>query len=861
MLLVFLLSIISEIAFRADIAVDHSSLSRAHTVIAYEKNGKVSIIDMSSKNGTFVNGKKLAPRVEHWLKLSDPSATAEVTFGSAPVVFRLAVRSDEKQQIGADETGDQKTVKTERASNSRIEADMPDVSKMSDRERRRAEIERLTKEMIATKPTELLTKKASNPARLSAAANSLQHTGVPAANRESLEKELSGKHGSSVAVTDLPVNSMVRIYGHKKAVSCLALDKTGRSLVTGSYDYSVKFYDFSGMASRNQLTRLHQTDIVDDAADEVLNEHYNTSYMDFNQAHFKDLIPEDGKQIVGLSFSAKGGHVLVIPGGSKAKVFSRNGEEALTTTRGDPYLHSMRHTKGHTTTLTGGVWHPTVNSQFLTSSMDGTIRLWNMAGERTRLDADLISSAVLQPTDARGSRLKITTFCIQSSEAEEPESASSFGEVSGSPYANILCAGCTDGTLQLWGCRKGFSDIDTKKKADLTVDYFSSHSGSGSGPGSKRNKQWTNRYCTFTGLDMHGDLLAVRTMDTSPCPELSLFDVRYLKVPVKSQQYLTDNNFCLSSVRDAENTWPECSVKFCPKGRFIITGTSARRNSESYGKLLIWDVENSSAEDLVALPIVKGASVVSVLWHQTADQIFVGCEDSSVRVLFRDEIGTGASAEEARDERGILTSIIRSRARTIKSKSTSASRSFFTNAEFKVNEEDIYYPNALPMFQDKDLSYRGRRRKREQKAEATAESTGQGQEAAGTQQQLPEKPPDYLTAQYNPHKKLKDDEKEAKLQKKNETFADIIYQNLKPGTNVPKQDPREELFKYQRAESNPQRAAGGAGFSWVESAYKKSQPKNILAEKTLEQEEEEIAKMREDLKEYQDAQNKEARKE
>ena len=35
--------------------------------------------------------------------------------------------------------------------------------------------------------------------------------------------------------------------GHEKAVNCISSEPAGNRIVTGSYDYSIKIYDFGGM--------------------------------------------------------------------------------------------------------------------------------------------------------------------------------------------------------------------------------------------------------------------------------------------------------------------------------------------------------------------------------------------------------------------------------------------------------------------------------------------------------------------------------------------------------------------------------------------------------------------------------------
>jgi WD40 repeat protein len=46
--------------------------------------------------------------------------------------------------------------------------------------------------------------------------------------------------------------------------------------------------------------------------------------------------------------------------------------------KGDPYIRDMKKTSGHIASLTGCQWNPCDPSVFLTSSLDSTIRIWDV---------------------------------------------------------------------------------------------------------------------------------------------------------------------------------------------------------------------------------------------------------------------------------------------------------------------------------------------------------------------------------------------------------------------------------------------------------------------------------------------------
>ncbi|CAG8644541.1 699_t:CDS:2, partial [Diversispora eburnea] len=47
----------------------------------------------------------------------------------------------------------------------------------------------------------------------------------------------------------LPISHEIKLNDHTRSVSALALDPAGARLITGGYDYDVKFWDFAGMDS------------------------------------------------------------------------------------------------------------------------------------------------------------------------------------------------------------------------------------------------------------------------------------------------------------------------------------------------------------------------------------------------------------------------------------------------------------------------------------------------------------------------------------------------------------------------------------------------------------------------------------
>ncbi|XP_067677525.1 WD repeat-containing protein 70-like [Haliotis asinina] len=200
---------------------------------------------------------------------------------------------------------------------------------------------------------------------------------------ESLDKKIPSSH------------DLVLDHG-SKTVSALALDPSGARLVTGGFDFDVRFWDFAG--------------------------------MDASLQSFRNLRPCECHQIKSLSYSTTGDKILVVAGSAQAKVIDRDGFEVLECVKGDQYIVDMASTKGHTAMLNSGSWNPKIKEEFLTCSNDGTLRLWDVNQSKRH-------KGIIKPKSNSGRRT-IPTTCTYSNDGI------------------YIAAACQDGSIQLWDHRK-----------------------------------------------------------------------------------------------------------------------------------------------------------------------------------------------------------------------------------------------------------------------------------------------------------------------------------------------------------------------------------------------------------------------
>nr|CAD7579044.1 unnamed protein product [Timema californicum] len=197
---------------------------------------------------------------------------------------------------------------------------------------------------------------------------------------------------------NIPSSHEVSLLHGSKAVVAVAADPAGARLATGSVDYEVRFWDFSG--------------------------------MDATLQSFRTLQPCENHPISALQYSTTGDVILVISGTSQAKVLDRDGFEVAECVKGDQYIADMARTKGHTASLNSGCWHPRQRNEFLTCSQDSTCRLWDV--EKTMQHKAIIKCR------AHNGLKTVPTACGYSRDG------------------NLVACACVDGSIQMWDHRKMF---------------------------------------------------------------------------------------------------------------------------------------------------------------------------------------------------------------------------------------------------------------------------------------------------------------------------------------------------------------------------------------------------------------------
>lgn len=246
----------------------------------------------------------------------------------------------------------------------------------------------------------------------------------------------------------IPLSKNITFKHGTKAVTALAIDPAGARLASGAVDYEVKFWDFAGMDSS-----FHS---------------------------FRSLYPCGNHPIKCIEYSSTGDAVLIVSGMSQAKIFDRDGIEILECVKGDQYIADLARTKGHTSPLTSGMWHPYLRQEFMTASEDSTCRLWDVS---------------------KGSQHKSIMKCKTKNGLKTVPTACTY-----SRDGNLIACGCVDGSIQMWDHRKMF--VNTTKLL--------------------REAHQNGADISCLQFSYHGDMLCSRSSDDT----LKLWDLRNFKKPV-----------------------------------------------------------------------------------------------------------------------------------------------------------------------------------------------------------------------------------------------------------------------------------------------------------------------------------------
>lgn len=588
--------IVGRQASTADIRIQHGSISRRHALVYHvleEATQTISLVlqDLGGKHGVYVNENRVKGSI--LLHKGDKIVFGNVRDNEFTVHHDGEAAARDAAKVETNTSKQQPTQKQQEEP--QPAAVQEPGAGLTGREKRQAEIAAMMASLDET-PTYT---KVELPAESS-----------------SKEQELATKESSIARQYKLPVTDRLFLSAddsgpsedaHRRLVTCLAIDPAGSRCATGGH--YLKQYDFAGM---DQL----------------------------RTGPFQTLQVQEGHVIQDVCYSNTGDRLLVATGSAQPKVVSRDGEEVIQFVRGDMYVNDPARTSGHTAPVTGVSWHPLERDVVLTSSLDGSARIWNLNG-KTQFKM-LVCDKVYRGKNARGQKVAVTSVAFH-------------------PGGREFAFGTACGSIQIWN--------STKVGARPERATYHAHG--------------EDKPIHSLVYNYDGSRIASRSLDDDT---VKVWQARRLSRSATPLAICTQ----LPSVHErADSTFVHRD------GDVLCAGTSTVQKGENgqlkeSGTLEFFRISSTPEEEklssVLSIPVSSTAGAVQVKWHSKLNQMLVGCSDGSIHVFFDRDLSTkGALLAVAKSGRPVdeLSQLYASR----------APKGFAGTSADK-----ILTPHALPMF-------------------------------------------------------------------------------------------------------------------------------------------------------------------
>mmetsp|Transcript_384 Transcript_384/g.1169 ORF Transcript_384/g.1169 Transcript_384/m.1169 type:complete len:760 (-) Transcript_384:87-2366(-) len=542
-----------------DYVMEHPSVSRRHVALVQDGGKGVYAVDLGSMYGTTVDGSRLSGEA----KLLEAGSTVRVGMSSRTLSTRETREEAEMPEGLPGSFGSQR----KRPAGDDVEAAR---ARLAERRRaREAEIAALTREMVSSKPSWRAVERDEDAAVV---VEDVAEDEAPREAQAEEEEEAGEGDGSAGAIAkrwSFPVSHEITLgSAGRKTVSCLAVDPGGARIVVGSLDAQLRFYDFGGMDKEHRA--------------------------------FRETEADEGHAPVAVSFSPSGDRFLCCTASAQPQIMTRDGKFLIKFTRGDPYVRDVTRTNGHVTTVTGGSWQPGEKMRCATSSVDGSVRLWDLCG-KTGLRDYLYCESTLRCKDKAARKTSATAVAFE-------------------PSGKIVAAGCADGSVQYWQVR-GRGHSYSRPDACARGAHTPGTDASGS-------------VLSCVKFSPDGRVLATRADDGF----LKLWDLRTLGKTTPLAAFADVPGYA-------------ATLDWSPDGAVVVAGTDD-------GRLRFFSAGGAAHEIFRAAdgyaPLLSLAAssqpVPVVLWHSRIRHLFCGAADGAVKALYDPDLSSkGALLSVRRD--------------------------------------------------------------------------------------------------------------------------------------------------------------------------------------------------------------------
>jgi len=237
------------------------------------------------------------------------------------------------------------------------------------------------------------------------------------------------------------------------------------------------------------------------------------------------------------------------------------------------YVVDMARTSGHTASVTAAQWHPLERHIVITSSIDGSVRTWDLEQRKLHF-GKLRCDKVYRCKNEKGQRTQTLTVTYH-------------------PNGRSFACGTLCGSIQLWSCER------LSNRPEKSV--YNAHDG--------------NKILSLT-FSIDGKYLASRAEDD--------------KVKVWRVNGKCNGISCFATYNNVPSNHETSNVTFSPDGNVLCIGTSKMQDSKSGGMVKFYDLlESGNGEPFLQFCVGDNDSVVRMSWHLKLNQLF--CTLSSGR--------------------------------------------------------------------------------------------------------------------------------------------------------------------------------------------------------------------------------------
>ena len=375
---------------------------------------------------------------------------------------------------------------------------------------------------------------------------------ITAASLSSNRSSSSSQSISNFQPSRKKYNSIENIYHADKCILTFDVDRSGHLMIAGGHNCKVEQFE--------------------------LNKSQNTNGKNF-LSPVREITPEPGTAVWSVKYNNNCTNFAVACVSPTPSIYDRVCRKVVSFIRGDPYLADMSKTKGHISVVTGISWHPRDREVLLTSSLDGSLRTWNLNGTK-HFDA-LVCNQVVKARDENGRRIGITSSC--------------YDRISG----NLVAGVTSRGGLQIWKLKAG-TKLDRPQ-------FCNNQANVGCGDLSD---------VAFVGDGRHL-LTRVNRGSEKSSSVIKLWDTRKIGKPLKSITCLKTN----------EN---KCTFHLIENTTYLVCPTDTGKD-EGAELVNVYNMANRGSDASATIEVES--SCICAMYNKKLDTLFMGeCDGTISRV-------------------------------------------------------------------------------------------------------------------------------------------------------------------------------------------------------------------------------------